>query len=508
MSTPTLRPPTRDLAESRSDFERRWPAYGITARLDQLRACDYSRLDDAGHIYLDYTGGSLYAESQVRRHMELLTTGVFGNPHSNNPTSLAMTHLVEETRSRVLAFFRADPDEYTVVFTPNCSGALRLVGESFPFAPGSRYLLTWDNHNSVNGIREYARAKGAQVDYLRLSPAEMRLDSAAVEEALAQPSPNGAPRLFAFPAQSNFSGVQHPPALVAAARERGWTVLLDAAAFVPTNRLDLRTVQPDFVPLSFYKMFGYPTGVGALLARREALASLQRPWFAGGTIAMASVQGEGWHTLMPGEAGFEDGTVNYLALPAVSIGLAHLEAVDIDLLHERVTCLTGWLLEAMGRERHSNGAPLFHIFGPTGTAARGATVAFNFVDPQGRTLDFRQTEAMAALAGISLRTGCFCNPGAGEVAHNLSAAEMAPCFAKSSRTALHSYADLFARLESETGKRPSTHRISLGFASNFDDVWRFMAWAASLRDLSAAELDQRPLPAISPLHAALARDAA
>jgi selenocysteine lyase/cysteine desulfurase len=55
-------------------------------------------------------------------------------------------------------------------------------------------------------------------------------------------------------------------------------------------------------------MFGYPTGVGALIYRHEALGVLRRPWFAGGTITVASVQGEGWHHLAPGHAGFEDGT--------------------------------------------------------------------------------------------------------------------------------------------------------------------------------------------------------
>jgi selenocysteine lyase/cysteine desulfurase len=71
-------------------------------------------------------------------------------------------------------------------------------------------------------------------------------------------------------------------------------VLLDAAAYVPTNRLDLDRWQPDFVALSFYKMFGWPSGVGCLLARREALAKLERPWFSGGTIVAAFVQRE-WY---------------------------------------------------------------------------------------------------------------------------------------------------------------------------------------------------------------------
>ena len=69
-------------------------------------------------------------------------------------------------------------------------------------------------------------------------------------------------------------------------------MIVDGAAFVPTSRLDLSVWKPDFVPISFYKLFGYPTGLGALLARRAALERLQRPWFSGGTVVAANVQGE------------------------------------------------------------------------------------------------------------------------------------------------------------------------------------------------------------------------
>ena len=97
--------------------------------------------------------------------------------------------------------------------------------------------------------------------------------------------------LFAFPAQSNFSGVQHPLDWIAAAQSAGWDVLVDCAAFVPTNRLDLSEWKPDFVPVSLYKLLGYPTGVGCLLVRKEALARLRRPWFAGGTISSCERSG-------------------------------------------------------------------------------------------------------------------------------------------------------------------------------------------------------------------------
>ena len=104
--------------EALAAFARAHPRYADTAILDELRAREYARLDRRGHVYLDYTGGGLYAESQLREHLELLRGGVFGNPHSTNPTSLADDRAGRAARARrVLEFFRASPDEYAVIFT-------------------------------------------------------------------------------------------------------------------------------------------------------------------------------------------------------------------------------------------------------------------------------------------------------------------------------------------------------------------------------------------------------
>src|SRR6266550_4745288 len=187
-------------------FRQAYPAYDSTSKLDELRATEYARLDRQGHVYLDYTGGGLYADSQLREHMALLADGVFGNPHSKNLTSMAMTRLVEETRDYVLHYFNASPDEYMVVFTPNATGALKLVGESYPFAPGDIYLLTFDNHNSVNGIREFAHSRGATVTYIPVVTPDLRVDEAQLAQALDTTRP-GKNNLFAYPAQSNFTGV-------------------------------------------------------------------------------------------------------------------------------------------------------------------------------------------------------------------------------------------------------------------------------------------------------------
>src|SRR5262249_61445558 len=99
-------------------FRQAYPVFERTRVLDELRPTEYARLAAQGQIYLDYTGGGLYAESQLREHMALLSQSVFGNPHSRNPTSQAMTQLVERARASVLEYFSASPDEYAAIFTP------------------------------------------------------------------------------------------------------------------------------------------------------------------------------------------------------------------------------------------------------------------------------------------------------------------------------------------------------------------------------------------------------
>ena len=188
-------------------------------------------------------------------------------------------------------FFNASTHEYIVVLTRNATGALKLVGESYPFDAASRFLLTLDNHNSVNGIREFTRARGAAVTYSPLTLPDMRIDGAGLSAQLGAPGETSH-KLFAYPAQSNFSGVQHSLDWIEFAQARGWDVLLDAAAYVPANSLDLGLVKPDFVCVSFYKMFGYPTGAGCLIARKAVVSKLHRPWFSGGTITVASVKGD------------------------------------------------------------------------------------------------------------------------------------------------------------------------------------------------------------------------
>jgi selenocysteine lyase/cysteine desulfurase len=431
-----------------------------------LRDREFSRLDEQNHAYLDYAGSALYGESQLRAHHALLRDGLFGNPHSDSLPSRASTDVIESARRAVLRFLDADESTHDVCFTANTSAAIKLVAEGYPFSPQSACLLSVDNHNSVNGIREYAQRGGARVRYLPLD-AELRLQDA---EAIIDSEKGSG--LLAFPAQSNFSGVRHPLALVTKAKSRGLDVLLDIAAFVPSHAFSLRHCLADFVAMSFYKLFGYPTGVGALVARRDSLARLRRPWFAGGTVLYASVAA-GSHRLRPRHEGFEDGTPNFLGIAALDAGFDLLAEVGMERLSEHVSSLSAMLIEQLLALRHSNGVPLVELYGPPNVTDRGGIVAFNVCDREGKPVPFSFVESRARQAGVSLRGGCFCNPGASESAFGLDPVRIGTCFEELGTSFTP---ERFAECSNTA---VGAVRASIGLANNRDDIRRAVEVVAS-----------------------------
>lgn len=392
------------------------PPATLDAKFAALRRREFSRLDRNGILYADYTGAALYPESLVANHARYLTQHVLGNPHSESGPSQTATDAMHEARRRTLALVGADAAEYEVVFTSNATGAVRILAEAFPFEARSRLVLSADNHNAVNGLRLAAESHHAKTAYV---PLKRSLDS---EDPRPYLRPARGASLFVFPAQSNFSGVLHPLGWIRHAREAGYLVLLDAAAYLPTNHLCLSETPADFVALSFYKIFGYPTGVGALVVKRNALQALRRAYFSGGSVEFVSVQNR-VHRAKPGAQAFEDGTPDFLNFWAVCEGIEWFRCLGADQIGEHVGQLTLRFLaglEAMG-ERVA-------LYGPGAGERRGGTVSFN-LRAGGRVLPAEDVEAAARAEGIALRSGCFCNPGAAEQALAIPTGRAQRCLA-------------------------------------------------------------------------------
>ena len=297
--------------------------------VEALRAREYARLDDARPGL-----PRLHGRRAVRGVAAPRARGACSAPAS----SATRTRRARRQRrldpprgrgaaARSCAFLHASPDEYDVVFTANASAALRLVGEAYPFArrqppaPDRRQPQLGQRHPRV---RPGARAASRRTCRSR-RPTCGSTTSRSCASSIALPG--GAPSLFAYPAQSNYSGVRHPLAWIDDAQRRGWDVLLDAAAFVPGE-------PPRPVPVAprlRRRSPGTRSSATRRASARSSCAARRWPGCAGRGSRAAPSASRRWscprHTLGEGHIGFEDGTIDYLGLPGIEIGLRHVEAI-------------------------------------------------------------------------------------------------------------------------------------------------------------------------------------
>ncbi|KAL8426320.1 hypothetical protein Efla_007656 [Eimeria flavescens] len=379
-------------------------------------------------------GSALYEESRVLAVFKDLATHVFGNAHSRNPSANLTDKRTREARLLTLDFFGAAEEEFAVVFTSGATAAIKLVGEDFPFTSESSFFYLRINHNSVLGVRSLAYAAGVQ-SVKALSEGEVEAVLGEREAAGRETDWSdaaGLPNcLFGFPLKDNFNGVSYPLKWIQKIHRFGlsdgcrWYVLLDVAAAAPTTRIRLSGSAPDasadFLATSFYKVFGYPTGLGALVVKRSAAAILKKIYWGGGSVA-GSLCDSRWQQLKKDvSARLEDGTVNFLGAPSC----LHAKALEMHKIERHVAALTRHLFRSLRALRHRNGAPFALLYwgrkeDPTG---RGI-VTFNLLKPDGSFVPFNVVEAKTAAAGIHLRTGCFCNPGGCQDYLGLTGAEI------------------------------------------------------------------------------------
>ncbi|KAG5266453.1 hypothetical protein AALO_G00232270 [Alosa alosa] len=461
-----------------------WGSYGYDIDLPEMIEKEFSRMK--GITYLDHAGTTLFSESQIKAFYQDLTGNVYGNPHSHNLSSRLTHDTVEHVRYRILEHFNASPEEYTVIFTSGSTAALKLVADCFPWRsacggePASHFCYLTDNHTSVVGIRGVSSQLG--VTSLPVSPHEVEGRARQPPQAT-NVNESLTPHLFCYPAQSNFSGRKYPLSY-AKGMQTGrlypacdwpgrWLVLLDAAGLVGCSGLDLRECPADFIPISFYKMFGFPTGLGALLVRNEAAPLLRKGYFGGGTAA-AYLAGEDYFVPKSSVSSrFEDGTISFLDIISVHHGFEALQRLTGGMveIQQHTFGLARYTYVMLSSLLHSNGRPVAHIYCANefqDPASQGAILNFNVLDCHGRVVGYSQVDKLASLFNIHVRTGCFCNTGACQSFLGISDQEV-----KENLEAGHICGD---NIDLVDGRPTGSVRVSFGYMSTFEDCQKFLSF--------------------------------
>jgi selenocysteine lyase/cysteine desulfurase len=166
----------------------------------------------------------------------------------------------------------------------------------------------------------------------------------------------------------------------------------------------------------------------------------------------------------------------------VARGLDFLDDAGMPRIRAHVAALAARLVDALRSLRHRDGSPLVRVYGPPEHYDRGGTVAFNVLDASGDAIPFAAVEGRARAARISVRGGCFCNPGASEAAF-----EFVPALAgralEETRRAGWSLPEFADRMRAAGGSHAvGAVRASFGISSTSADADRLVALIESMRE--------------------------
>jgi cysteine desulfurase/selenocysteine lyase len=382
-------------------------------------------------VYLDNGASAQRAQCVIdavddyeRRHHANIHRGV-------HTLSQEATSMYESARDRVARFINAG-SRSEIIFVRGTTEAINLVAQSHArpiLRPGDEVLITHlEHHANIVPWQMVCEQTGASLVVAPMDArGEVHLD--AVVSLMSART-----KILACAHVSNALGTILPVRrIVAAAKARGITTLLDGAQAISHMPVDVQELGCDFYAFSGHKMYG-PTGVGVLYGREQLLDRMP-PWQGGGDMILSVTFEKTTYNALPYK--FEAGTPNISGGIGLGSAVDFLSSMDLDAAHAHEEALLRHATATLGK---------IHGLRIVGTAPEKASLVSFVVDgvhphDLGTILDED---------GIAVRTG-----------HHCAMPVM----------------DFF--------KLPATARASFAFYNTFDEIDRLAAGIERARKLFA-----------------------
>ncbi|KAK8935216.1 hypothetical protein KSP39_PZI013240 [Platanthera zijinensis] len=378
-----------------------------------------------------------------------------------------------------------------MVCTTNRTAAFRLLGETYPFQSNNKLLTVYDYESeAVTAMAESAENRGAKVMSSCFSWPGMRIQSAQLRKMLATKKKKRG--LFVFPHMSRMTGVRYPYLWLKFARENGWHVALDACTLGPKDMdtLGIALLQPDFIICSFFKVFGEnPLGFAGLFIKKSSLEVLQTSVLAR-SIGIVSIipqeeEEEEEEELSSEIVEVRSQSTGDTQEEIVFSGLDHADSLGLVIIHNRLRCITNWLVIALMKLRHPHSekeSSLVRIYGPRVKFDRGPALAFNLFDWKGEKINPALVQKLADRGSISLSCGFLQKIMFSEEYEQVKEAvlERRECEIRASGNKKRENRNLGITVVN----------ASFGFLANFEDAYRLWAFVAKFLDADFVEKER------------------
>lgn len=341
-------------------------------------------------VYLDWAAAAL--PLSLNNRFKDINNLQLSNPHSFHTFGLNSKQVEQDCKNWLYSYFNLSEKDYSILFNSGATEGCKWLSQYV-----SHFIHTLSNHTSVLGIGNCAYS--STVVDKNGNILNERINNNGNKEGIT---------LFACPYECNFSGQLYNISFLKNKYNQAF-FLLDAAKFVSNQtNCDLSSILPDFITISFYKMIGYPTGVGALIIKNTTLKIINKSGYAGGGTYDYFIPLNGTYKYKDNLDQFIDGTPNYYGIASSYLGLKQFSSIDINnakmcLKYVYTTCKTF---------KANDNSPLIEWYGIDQIENHGTILSFNFKINEKDFIGVSIINHLANQYNIQLRTGCFCNPGA------------------------------------------------------------------------------------------------
>jgi len=300
------------------------------------------------------------------------------------------TDLHEAAREKVRSFVNAQKTE-EIVFTRGTTEAINLVASSFcesQMREGDEVLVTeMEHHSNIVPWQLQAQKRGIVVRHLPMTDDGRLVSFDDIATYMTERT-----KLVSVAHVSNVLGTINPVSdIIRLAHERGIPVLVDAAQSAPHMKIDVQTMDCDFLAFSGHKMYG-PTGVGVLYGKEDWLDRLP-PYQGGGEMIDKVTWEKTTFERLPFK--FEAGTPDYVATHGLATAIDYMERIGLDEIEAHEKDLTQYALKQL---KTIDGLT---VYGPQ--EGRDAVVSFNI-----GTIHHLDIGTLLDRLGIAVRTGHHC----------------------------------------------------------------------------------------------------
>lgn len=296
------------------------------------------------------------------------------------------TQLYESARGKVAKFIGADKNE--VVFVRNATEAINVVARSWGAAnvkKGDVIILTqMEHHSNIVPWQMLAKARGAKLVYVPITK-DGELDRAEFSRLVSKK-----PKIFAFTHVSNVLGTINPAKeLIAEAKKYGVTTLVDACQSVPHMKVDVNSLDADFLVFSGHKL--YAPFVGVLYGKKELLERMEPVLGGGDMIKEVTFAGAKWNDV---PYKFEAGTPNIEGAIGLGVAIDYINKVGMSKIAAHEKKLIDYCYSQLKKN------PLVEVYGPK---KRAGVVSFNFGD-----MHAHDVSSVLDEQGVCVRSGHHC----------------------------------------------------------------------------------------------------